>query len=340
MKLLLLALLASAALAAAPGAVAGTLDIYWIDVEGGASTFIVTPRGQSVLMDAGYAGLDDRDAVRIEHVVRDVAGLARIDYALTSHFHADHVGALAAVARHIPVGTFIDHGESVERDTPGGRDIWTTYLEVTGARRHVVVPGEHLTLAGVEFVIVASNGEVLKTPLAGGGPNGLCAAFTPHPPDAGENARSLGYLLRAGSFEFLDLGDLSWNLQGQLACPASMLGHVDLMQAPHHGVRDDVVPQMISAVAPSVVVMNNGPAKGAGAAGVEHVKQSPGLQDFWSLHRLIANDAMHNAPEMLTANLGETADCPGHWIRARVNGDGTFTVTNSRNQFAKTYRVK
>ena len=38
------------------------LDIYWIDVEGGAATLIVTPSGQSLLVDTGNATPDDRDA--------------------------------------------------------------------------------------------------------------------------------------------------------------------------------------------------------------------------------------------------------------------------------------
>lgn len=35
---------------------ATTLDIYFIDVEGGQSTLIVTPAGQSLLIDTGYPG--------------------------------------------------------------------------------------------------------------------------------------------------------------------------------------------------------------------------------------------------------------------------------------------
>src|SRR5262245_33103616 len=96
---------------------AGTLDIYWIDVEGGASTLIVTPQGQSVLMDAGWAGFDDRDAKRIEHVVKNEARLSRIDYLLVSHFHADHAGGVAALAKRLEIGSFIDHGDLVETST-------------------------------------------------------------------------------------------------------------------------------------------------------------------------------------------------------------------------------
>ena len=100
---------------------AGTLDIYWIDVEGGASTLIVTRGGQSVLMDAGFDGFNDRDASRIARVVREEAGLKRIDHVLISHFHGDHAGGLAALSKRVEIGSFIDHGETVEKGAQDGR---------------------------------------------------------------------------------------------------------------------------------------------------------------------------------------------------------------------------
>ena len=118
----------------------------------------------------------------------------------------------------------------------------------------------------------------------------------------------------------------------------NLLGKVDLFQVPHHGVRDDVLPQQMWAMAPTVAVMNNGPTKGAGAVAVETVLRSPGLEDLWSLHRAVNNDAAHNAPERLTANLGDTDGCAGAWIRARLDPAGTYTLTNSRNGYSKTYQ--
>ena len=117
------------------GLPAGTLDIYWIDVEGGASTLIVTPLGQSVLMDAGFAGFGDRDASRIAHVITREAGLTRLDYFLASHFHSDHVGGLPALAKKVEIGAFIDHGESVDKD-PDGRSPWEdNYRALAGGRQ-------------------------------------------------------------------------------------------------------------------------------------------------------------------------------------------------------------
>jgi beta-lactamase superfamily II metal-dependent hydrolase len=335
---ILLAVAMAVGALATPGA--GTLDIYWIDVEGGASTLIVTPQGQSVLMDAGFAGFGDRDASRIAHVVTKEAGLARLDYFLASHFHSDHVGGLQALATKIEIRAFVDHGESVDKDPDGRSPYEDQYRALAGARRRTVKPGDRLALNGVELIIVAAHSQFLPAPLTDTGANPLCPSFKAQPEDRGENGKSLGYLLRAGKFEFVNLGDLSWNFQHRLACPRNLLGKVDLVQVPHHGVRDDVLPQQMWAMAPTVAVMNNGPTKGAGAVAVETVLHSPGLEDLWSLHHAVNNDASHNAPERLTANLGDTDGCAGAWIRARIDAAGTYTVTNSRNGYSKTYRVK
>ena len=88
-----------------------TLDIYWIDVEGGAATLVVTPGRDAILMDTGWPRADARDAGRIRAAMRD-ADITQIDYLLVSHFHRDHVGGLAALAEQVPIGQIIDHGET------------------------------------------------------------------------------------------------------------------------------------------------------------------------------------------------------------------------------------
>jgi beta-lactamase superfamily II metal-dependent hydrolase len=335
---LLIALLI--ALFPAAARAADAIDIYWIDVEGGASTLVVTQAGQALLMDAGYAGFDGRDAKRIERVVKQEAKLTRIDFFLTSHFHGDHAGGLAALADRVEIGRFLDHGDSVDKDNENGKALWQSYLKVAGKRRQTVKPGERLPLQGVELVIVAAHGRLLPSPLPGGGPNPLCKSFELKPEDRGENGKSLGYLLRSGQFEFVNLGDLSWNFQYQMACPVNLLGKIDLFQVTHHGTRDDVVPQQVWALDPTVAVMNNGPTKGAGPEAVETVLNSPSLEDLWQLHRAIHNDPEHNTEERLTANSGDIEGCEGNWIHARVHGDGSYTLTNSRNGYSKTYRAK
>src|SRR5437660_5763242 len=89
--------------AAAPG-----LNIYFIDTEGGAATLIVTPAGESVLIDCGNPGA--RDAERIHKVATGPAGLKAIDHLIITHWHSDHYGGVAHLSGLMPVQHYYDHG--------------------------------------------------------------------------------------------------------------------------------------------------------------------------------------------------------------------------------------
>src|ERR1700722_18872149 len=167
------------------------LDIYWIDVEGGAATLIIAPSGESLLVDTGFPGNDDRDAKRI-HAAAVAAGLTRIDNLVITHFHGDHVGGLAALSKMIPIRKIYDHGESIEKSQEKGATLWTDYLAAAGNRRTVVKPGDKIPLAGVDITVVSANGEVISQPINKGFVNKLCDGAERKPADNTENSRSTG----------------------------------------------------------------------------------------------------------------------------------------------------
>ena len=103
----------------------------------------------------------------------------------------------------------------------------------------------------------------------------FCEGADPSEDESGENSRSVGYLLSLGAFQFLNLGDLTPNVQHRLACPASRLGPVDVLQVPHHG--SGVAPQLVWALGPAAAVVANGPRKGGSPIGYEVVSRSPGI---------------------------------------------------------------
>ena len=139
-----------------------TLDIYWIDVEGGAATLVVTPERESVLMDAGWPRPDRRDADRIQAAMRD-AGITELDYVLISHFHRDHVGGLAQLAERVPIGQLVDHGDSVELDREAGRALWQEYLSVSNDRRRIIRPGDKLPLTRIELTFVGAHRQLVDS---------------------------------------------------------------------------------------------------------------------------------------------------------------------------------
>src|SRR6202790_2188898 len=166
-RLLFALLLASAGLL---NAQSKNLDIYWIDVEGGASTLIVSPSGESLLIDTGWT-VGDRDAKRIFDMAQH-AGLKKIDYLVMSHFHADHAGGLTALSKLIPIAKFYDRGDAIEIENKRWLD---EYRAASAGKRTIVKPGDTIPIKGLSVVIVSSNQEVLANPVNGGGPNPLCA---------------------------------------------------------------------------------------------------------------------------------------------------------------------
>ena len=206
---------AATAATLAQRAAAAALDIYFIDVEGGQATLLVTPAGESLLIDAGFPGAGTmqsipgdphaaRDAQRIAAAAFD-AGVTQIDYLLITHFHPDHVGGVVELAQLLPIRTFVDHGgitPEVAAPVRGTLDRFNDYAAVRARGRHLEPdPGDRLPLRGIDAVVVSSAGATIVEPLAGAGEkNRLCA---PVAPDrwGDENSRSTGLRLTRGRTE-------------------------------------------------------------------------------------------------------------------------------------------
>jgi competence protein ComEC len=327
------------------GAQPRNLDIYWVDVEGGAATLIVSPSGESLLFDSGWE-VGDRDATRIAAAAQQ-AGLKRIDYFILSHFHADHAGGISALAKMIPIGRCFDRGDFIEPANQRWRD---AYLSVCGAKRTILKAGDRIPLKGLQVDVVASNGQLLARPINGGGSNPLCATAENKPPDVPENQLMVGALFTYGKFRFLDLADLDWEKEMELSCPVNRLGEVTIWQTGRHGALDGAgAPGFLYAIKPQVVVVNNGPRKGLGGPSpglqkaltvhYERIARTPGIEGIWQGHRSLL-DPDHNTAEDMIANLEDTAACQGHWIKASVGRDGSFTITNGRNGFSRNYSAR
>jgi competence protein ComEC len=333
------------------------LDIYWIDAEGGAASLIVSPSGESMLIDTGFA-VGDRDAKRI-YAATQLAGLKKIDYVVISHFHADHVGGLPALSKMIPLGQL--YGRSSAELEPVNQQWLDNFNTAAVAKRTVVKAGDEIPLKGVRTEVVIADAKPINKPVKGGGaPNPLCADAEQQAPIGPENQRMVGLMLTFGKFKYLNLADLDWEREMALVCPVNKLGTVTLYHVSRHGgLSGSGAPAFLGAIRPQVAVVNNGPRKGFGAVDstVKSVtpggprpyeKNSylrlaglPGIEGIWQLHlSLLDRDPKHNTPENMIANLEETAECKGNWIKASVAPDGKFTVTNGRNGFSKSYAAR
>lgn len=324
---------------------AGSLQIYWIDVEGGGATLIVSPSGESMLVDTGNpppAG--ERDTKRIYQAIQ-LAGLKKIDYLFITHYDGDHVGGVLPLSKMIRIDKFVDHGDidAAWNQNPHYEDRWQDYLSASANRRVTVKPGDMVPLKGVKVQVVASNGEVLSKPINGGGLNAYCKDAVQKDPDKTENSRAAGFLLTYGKFTFLDVGDLTWDKEMALACPVNKIGHVTLYQATHHGFYHAMsgAPAHVWGIQPQIVVVNNGPRKGLeNPATYDELMKIQGLEGLWQLHLSLLNDKDHNTKEDMIANLESTDQCQGHWIKAEVESNGKTTITNGRNGFSQSYQPR
>ncbi len=343
-------LIALLTLAPAQGVTAKTLDIYFIDVEGGQSTLLVTPERQSFLIDTGWAGSgmpgskpgdpsQSRDAKRIVAAAHD-AGIKQIDYLLITHFHPDHDGGVVELAQLMPIRHFIDHGTlpaEAQRDAPT-KDAFESYLAIRTKAQHIEPkPGDRLPLRGIDAIIVTSAASTITQPLAGaGGANVVCDHPAPPPGEPFENPRSTGVVVTFGKFRFLDVGDLTGQPLFDLACPKNLIGPVDAYLVAHHGGADASDPATFAAFKPRVAIMNNGLKKGGAQVTYEALHHVPGLEDVWQLHRSEAAGDK-NFPAERIANLDEST---AHWIKLSATADGSFRVLNGRTGEWKNYPAR
>jgi competence protein ComEC len=317
----------------------GHLLIYSIDVEGGQSTLLVSPSGQSLLVDAGWPGNNGRDADRIQAAMRD-AGITRIDHLLITHYHVDHVGGVPELVKRVPVGEFLDHGPNRE-DSASTREGYAAYLKAIGDKPHRVVhPGDTISIPGLSTIVLAADGEhISAVPGITPEPNPYCASERKWPDDPTENARSAGILVTFGRFKFLDLGDLTGQKEVALVCPKNPIGRVDLYLVTHHGMDLSNSRAIVDAVHPRVAIMNNGAHKAGMPVAWQTVHDSPGLVDLWQLHTAENSDAAHNSPTALIANpAGAATD--GAYLKVVASPDGSFSVTNTRTGQTRDYARK
>ena len=410
-----------------------TFDTYYIDTEGGGGALFVSPTGQTVLVDVGNAGT--RDPERIMEAVH-AAGAKQIDYLVITHYHGDHIGGFLELSKMIPIMHYYDHGPTIQPEQNSASK--QAYDAAIAKGPHVVPkPGDKLPVTGLDWTFVSVAGNTLKTDMKGapgaGKPNPYCADFKQKDIQADlENGQSTGSVISYGKFRTVDLGDLLWNMEGDMMCPTNHIGTVDVYLTSHHGLSWSNSKALIHAIQPRVIIMNNGTRKGGEIEAFDNIWSSPQLEDLWQQHwsfngvleyntagRFIANvednatsaGIVANPPAPTVSRLGPpapraggagggargggapgapgapagpgaapgaggpggtaaaagpggpagapgapgaggagagrgpggggaAAHSPAYWIKVSAQTDGTFTVTNARNGFSKTYRPR
>ncbi|MDB6056506.1 MAG: Beta-lactamase domain protein [Verrucomicrobiales bacterium] len=319
-----------------------TLDIYWIDVEGGASTLIVTPNKESVLIDSGWPWAPSAERI---YAVATNAGLKQIDYLITTHFHVDHFGGAAGLSKLMPIKNIWDNGAlDVDPDSPGpnGTRFSTADYRAISSTRKVIAPGDSVPLKTsksrrLSLRCIAAH-KKLAADLAGSA-NPRCAGAEPKPVDPSDNANSICLVLTYNGFKFFNGGDLTWNIESELVCPLDHVGNVDVYQVDHHGMDISNNPLLLQTLGPTVSVMDNGPHKGGSRKTVERLRATPSIKAMYQLHRDLRGDQPFNTENKYIANLEE--NCTANYIKCSVDQSGkTYTFSIPATGFSETYKSK
>ena len=330
---------------------AGKLDLYFINPEDGNAVLMVSPSGESMLIDSAVPM--EKSAARILDALR-AAGVKQIDYLVTSHYDNDHFGTVKMLAEKVPIRNFIDHGPPLHPDASNRNPVYINYVKEREKGRHLVPePGETIPMKGVAVKVVTNQGRVLPAPPdAAGMSNPACWMTHLRTENHDEDSQSVGLLVTFGKFRFIDLGDLTWNVSYRLFCPSNKVGTVDLYMITHHGLSLDPEavgqhssvtccnPAEVYGLHPRVAILSSGEdykIRISTPEGSQTVRHSAGLEDIWQIHYQAQGGKANNAPEQFVACLN-TVDCQGgDWIKVSADEDGAFTVTNKRNGFSKTY---
>lgn len=332
-------LLAALAAFASGGEREKTLDIYWVDVEGGAATLLVTPAGESILFDTGNPGRRDPD--RIVKVATEVAGVKKIDHLIITHFHGDHYGGASTLATLLPIETLWDNGEFEGLTEPPSK----AYLELPCRARRQIKPGELLPLkqaegaAALSLKCLGTRKEFITVADAPAN-DAICAAAREKARDGSDNANSVVALVGLGSFRFFDAGDLTWNQEARLVCPQNLVGPVDVYQVTHHGLDASNNPLVLRSLTPRVAIMNNGVTKGCAPEVFANLKETASLKAIYQVHKNLRPDGeKNNVADEYIAN--HEKECQGHYIKLSVAPDGKqYTVSIPANKHSRTYQTR
>ena len=299
------------------------LQIYFIDVIGGAATLIITPQGETILVDSGWYTEDARDAKRIFEAH---PGLKQIDYYITTHWHRDHFGAIGHLSEMIPIRQSYDRGipESFPEDEEHFQFLIERYKKATRGESKILSPGNlvHLKQSPgkpkIEIQCVAANRKVIPS-MAYSCTNDFCNANTPRPKDTSDNSNSIALKLSYGDFEFFLGGDITWNIEYDLVCPDNRVGQIDLYMVNHHGFDISNNPVFLKSIDPTAAVFCNGPKKGCKPKVVADLRALPNMKAIYQLQRNVNASEEENTSIELIAN--PDPEKSGQNIKATVSED-------------------
>ncbi|MFC4551579.1 ComEC/Rec2 family competence protein, partial [Halorussus sp. GCM10023401] len=220
---------------AAVGTADGELSVHFIHVGQGTSVLVVGPTGETLLYDTGNW---DDDGERVLDYLR-ARGVERIDYLVTSHAHADHVGGHAAVIDHYEtrangVGAVYDPGIAASSRT---YEAYLDAVEEHDVTLYRAQAGDVIPMEGADVRVLAP-------------PEGYLA-------DRDRNENSLVLRVGYGNASVLLPGDAESRGEQFLRQRYDGLLNVTMLAAGHHGSNSSTGPGFLAATTPRAVAIQS-----------------------------------------------------------------------------------
>ena len=217
-------------------AVDGELEIHHIDVGQADSALLITPDGETILIDTG----DWRQSGQgvIEYL--DEHDIDRIDHLVATHAHADHIGGHDEI---------IEHYET-ERDGVGAAyDSGVAHTSAT-YERYLDAIEEH----DVDLFEVQEGDEL---PIEDDQLTGLI--LNPPEGDSGSDLHynSVTIVFGFGDFDYLTTGDVEADAEQRMVEQWTDELDVDAYQAGHHGSSTSSTESFMGEVEPSIAIISS-----------------------------------------------------------------------------------
>ena len=320
----------------------GAMDIHHINTGEGSAALLVLPDRTTLLIDCG----SNQDTARpprfkaprrpddsrlpgewIARYIRKVhprGPEAPVDYAVVSHFHADHMGGFPELFRHVRVATLLDRGwPDYGEPLPFAGPIAGLYKAALagqverhgmkverfrgGAADQIVLRREPQRYPEFEVRNLAVNGEVWT----GEGTTMRRRIATTEKPN--ENALCAALRVRYGRFDYFTGGDLPGSAEKPdvptardiESAVAWVTGPVDVTVLNHHGNADSTTPFFLSVLQPRVTIAQVWDAQHVGPvtlARLRSEKIAPGPRDIF-----MTNGGWEGRAEHIVRVFGEPA---------------------------------
>ncbi len=218
-------LLALAVVWLGPSSAPDRLTVSFLDVGQGDATLIQDSGGAAVLFDGGP------EEARVARLLRR-AGVRRLSAVVATHQSSDHQGGLREVLQRFPVDLLLDGGDGTT--DPRFRAVLAEARR-RGVRRVPAAAGQTIRCGALTIRLLSPEPR------------------PPGPPPEDPNPRAVVAVVSAGAFDLLLSADAESPTLESLDLP-----DVEAMKVPHHGSRDEGLPEVLSRLRPQVAAIEVG----------------------------------------------------------------------------------